>query len=147
MTKNNIDKIKEYFWTGGKIVSGLALKIYGNSIESVTENAFLDAIEIGIENTIAALYDANNSDDEIVRALVKYWGISKEEAEKRLIHEKMQSPIRELIHYMKMQGFSSVEIDQFIKTNKVSIKIRHQNDIRDLRHKPEKLMKVVQEMK
>lgn len=144
MSKISSDDVKEYLATGGKIVAGLALKLYGDSINQAGEAAFSDAIEIGITNTMAALYDADVDDNEIIRVLNKYWGINRDEAENRLVYEKCQAAIRELERYLKMQGFSAIEINQFMKSNNASIKIRHSNELWKLRRKPEKLMKEVQ---
>lgn len=147
MSKISSDDVKEYLAAGGKIVAGLALKLYGDSINQAGEAAFSDAIEIGITNTMAALYDADVDDDEIIRVLNKYWGINRDEAEELLVYEKSQAAIRELERFLKMQGFSAIEIKQFMKSNNASIKIRHSNELWKLRRKPEKLMKAVQDSK
>lgn len=147
MSKISSDDIKEYLASGGKIVAGLALKLYGDSIDQAGEAAFLDAIEIGITNTIAALYDADVDDEKIINALNKHWGISSNEAEERLIFEKSQAAIRELERYLKMQGFSPLEIREFMKSNKALIKIKHNNELWELRRKPEKLAKAIQDLK
>lgn len=147
MKKIGSDDIREYLETGGKIITDFAIKIYGDSIDKVGQAAFSDAIEIGITNTIAALYDADVKDDEIIRVLNKYWGINRDEAEDRLVHEKSQAAIRELEGFLRMQGFSVVEIKQFMKSNNAPIKIRHSNELWKLRRKPEKLMNAVQDLK
>ncbi|HHX60616.1 MAG TPA: hypothetical protein GX707_07875 [Epulopiscium sp.] len=147
MSKISSDDVKEYVEAGGKIVAGLALKLYGDSINQAGGVAFSDAIEIGITNTMAALYDADVGKDEIIRVLNKYWGINKDEAEERIVYEKSQAAIRELERYLKMQGFTAIEINQFMKSNKASIKIRHNNELWKLRRTPEKLMKAVQDSK
>jgi hypothetical protein len=147
MSKISGDDVKEYLATGGKIVTGLALKLYGDSINQAGEAAFSDAIEIGITNTMAALYDADVDDNEIIRVLNKYWGINRDEAEERLVFEKSQAAIRELKWFLKVQGYSVIEIDQFMRSNNASIKIRHNNELWKLRRKPEKLMKAVQDSK
>ena len=147
MSKISGDDVKDYLATGGKIVTSLALKLYGDSINQAGEAAFSDAIEIGITNTMAALYDADVDDNEIIRVLNKYWGINRDEAEERLVFEKSQAAIRELKWFLKVQGFSVIEIDQFMRSNNASIKIRHNNELWKLRRKPEKLMKAVQDSK
>jgi len=63
---------------GGKIVAGLALKLYGESINQSGEAAFSDAIEIGITNTVVSLYDTDVDDEEIIHVSNKYWGINRE---------------------------------------------------------------------
>ncbi|MEH7249770.1 hypothetical protein V7114_23670 [Neobacillus niacini] len=147
MLKISSDDVKEYLAAGGKFVADLALEIYGDSINQAGEAAFSNAIEIGITNTIAALYDTDVDDEEIIRVLNKYWGINQDEAEKRLVYEKRLAAIRELERYLMMQGFSAREIEQFMKSNDASIKIRHSNELWKLRRKPEKLMKEVQDSK
>ncbi len=122
-------------------------KNYGEKMNEVAEEAFLQAIEIGIENTIASLYDTNVNDDEIISALNKFWGINKNEAESRIIYEKSKATIRELEYYLKMQGWDASKINQFMKSNMVRIKIRHNNELWKLRRKPEKLMQEVQKPK
>ena len=145
--KINIDTIKEYLATGGKFVGRLALKYYGESLNQAGESAFSEAIEIGIANSIAALYAANVGDKEIIRVMNECWGITAQETEDRLIYEKSQATIRALRQYLKLQGFSTLEIGEFMKLNRVSFKIRHEKELWKLRNDPKKLMKAVQENK
>ena len=147
MLKISSEDVKEYLAAGGKYVADLALKTYGDSINQAGEAAFSNAIEIGITNTITALYDADVDDDEIIRVLNKYWGIIQDEAEKRLVFEKGQAAISELERYLKMQGYTAIKINQFMKSNNAHVKIRRSNELWKLRRKPEKLMKEVQESK
>lgn len=147
MSKISSDDVKEYLAAGGKFFAGLALKIYGDSINQAGEEAFSNAIEIGITNTMAALYDADVDDDEIIRVLNKYWGINRDEAENRLVIEKGTAAIRGLERHLKMQGFSAIKINQFMRSNNAYIKIRRNNELWKLRRNPEKLMKEVQESK
>lgn len=143
MSKISSDDVIEYFAAGGKIVKGVALDI----INQERDTDFSDAIEIGISNTIAALYDADVDGEEIFRVLNKYWGINRDEAEERLVYEKSQAAIRELERFLKIRGYSAIKIKQFMKSNNASIKIRHNNELWELRRNPEKLMKAVQDSK
>ena len=147
MVKLKSEDIKEYLKNGKNTIENLAIKIFGESLNKVGEEAFSEAIEIGIENTISSLYDANVSDDEIIRVLNKFWGINKNEAKNRIIYEKSQTAIRELEHYLRMQGWCVMKIKEFMKSNMVGIKIRHNNELWKLRYEPEKLMQEVQKEK
>lgn len=147
MGKLKNEDIKEYLKEGKEILGNLFINIYGESLNRVSEDAFSEAIEKGIENTIASLYDADVSDDEIIRVLNKFWGINKSEAESRIIYEKSQATIREVKHCLKMQGWSDIRIKDFMKLNRVSIKIRHNNELWKLRRRPEKLIQEVQKEK
>ena len=147
MGKLKNEDIKEYLKEGKEILGNLFVNIYGESLNRVSEDAFSEAIEKGIENTIASLYDSDVSDDEIIRVLNKFWGINKSEAERRIIYEKSQATIREVKHYLKMQGWSDIRIKDFMKLNRVSIKIRHNNELWKLRRRSEKLIQEVQKEK
>ena len=133
-----IDCLKE----NSKYIGALALKVYGESLNQVGERAFSEAIEIGIENTIASLYDANVPDKEIVRVVCEYWGITNSETEERLIYEKQQAAIRSLGQYMELQGYSIIDINSFM--SKYKVRIRHEKELWKLKDAPEKLFKVLQ---
>lgn len=97
----NKTDIIETLKDGGKLLGALALRIYGESLNQAGEQAFSEAIELGIENTIASLYDATVSDKEIIRVVCVHWGISHQDAEDRLVWEKQQAVIRSLRQYLK----------------------------------------------
>lgn len=81
MVTINSDDVKGFFEKSGNVVASLALNIYGESLNQAGQKAFSEAIEIGIANTVAALFDTNVDDEEIIRALNEYWGINRDEAE------------------------------------------------------------------
>lgn len=139
------DDVLEFLKSGGRVLSTLALEVYGESLNQVGEIAFSEAIEIGIENTISSLYEANVDDREILRIVSEQWGIRIEEVEDRLVWEKSQSAVRYLKQYLKLQGFTKSEIVQFMKTNRAIFKIGHNKELWGLRRTPQKLMKAVQE--
>jgi len=145
MSKIDSEKVKEFLSSGARTLAAYALDAYENRLDEEGSNAFADAIEIGIANTVAALYEANVEDNEIIRVLNLIWGINEDEATDRLVFEKTQALLRELKDYLRLQGMSSKDILNFMRSNKVSMKLRHNPDLRALRRKPEKLMKAVQE--
>lgn len=134
-----IDFLKE----GGKFVGALALKVYGDSLNQVGEQAFSEAIEIGIENTIGSLYEAKVNDKEIIRVVSQRWGICIQEVEERLVWEKYQATISALKQYLKLQGYSNSDIDSFMRENMASAKIRGEKELWKLKDDPEKLLKAV----
>lgn len=146
MSQIDSEVLKEYISKGGKAILNIARDIYGVSINEEGNRAFAEAIEIGIENTVAALYESKVEDEEIYNRLNQYWGICRDEAIDRLIFEKIQAPIRELKSFLKVQGLSSKEIQHFMIVNEVSKKLKKNPELRELRHKPDKLMKAVKEV-
>lgn len=146
-TKISKEDVIDFFKGGGKVLYNLAIKIYGESLDQAVENAFSEAMEIGIGNTFAALYDANVRDEEILRVVYEHWGMPKQEAEDRLIFEKQQALIRKLKLYLKLQGYTEKEIKTFLVEHKVSIKIRNNKELLKFKHCPDKLFKAVQDQK
>jgi len=144
LTKTDVvDFLKE----GGKLLGNLALSFYGETLNQAGEKAFSEAIEIGIENTIAALYDANVDDKEILRVVSEHWGIVLNEVEDRLIGEKQQATIRSLKQYLRLQGYSAREIESFMRDNMATTQIRHNKDLWKLKNTPAKLIKAIQSKK
>lgn len=143
----NWEVVKEYIAKGSDTAIGLAREFNNERINEEGERAFSDAIEIGISNTVSSLYYANVSDQRIIECLNKFWGISMDEAKKRILYEKRCAPIRELREYLVLQGMSEQELQSFMIHNKVVFKIKDSQELRALWSKPEKLMKLVQELK
>lgn len=142
--KINKNDIIETLKDGGKLLGALALRIYGDSLNQAGEQAFSEAIELGIENTVASLYGAKVSDKETIRVVCGHWGISYQEAEERLVGEKQQATIRSLRQYLKLQGYSSLDIKKYMTESKASMRIRHEKDLWNLKDAPEKLFKALQ---
>lgn len=138
-----VDFLKE----GGKLLGTLALSFYGETLNQAGEKAFSEALEIGIENTIAALYDAKVDDKEILRVVSEHWGLALNDAEERLIREKQQATIRSLKQHLRLQGYSAREIEIFMRDNMATTQIRHNKDLWKLKNTPEKLVKAIQSKK
>ncbi len=141
------DEVFRFLKNSGKVIGGLAIDAYGNALNQIEEKSFLDAIEIGIENTIASLYEANVNDNEIVRIVGEYWGLCKDDVVERIIWEKQQATIRSLNQYLKLQGYSKEEINQFMKEEKAIFQIRCNKDLWKLKNNPEKLVKEIKSKK
>lgn len=114
-----------------------------NAIMEREDEAYYEALEIGISNTIAALHDTNVKDEEIIRVMNKYWGIAALEVEKRLLREKGDSVVNALRYHLKMQGYNDGDIQHFMIHNKVGKKIRNNPELCKLKNSPEKLKKLV----
>ena len=141
-TKLTKADVVNYLEKGIKSVGAWALNIYGESLNQAGEQAFSEAIEFEIKNTISALYDAKVNDKEICRVVSEHWGISYQEAEDRLVWEKQQATIRALKQYLKLQGYSGIDIDSFMR--KSNVRIRHEKELWKLKDAPEKLFKALQ---
>lgn len=86
MEKLTGEFVANYIKQGGTALFDFARDAYADGVNC----AFGDAIEIGIGNTVSALYEANVSDDKIAHLLNKYWGIPMNEAEDRLLFKKVK---------------------------------------------------------
>lgn len=138
-----IDKLNK----GKEYIPNLLLEAYGEGLEQVVDEVFLDALEIGITNTIIALYDANVKDEDILRIVNKHWGINREEIADRLIAEKSDAVIRSLKEYMKLHGYTKGEIEEFIKCNQLTIKVRREKELWKFKNAPQKLVDMFENKK
>jgi len=145
MPNNSGDGVKDYLVTGVKKFVGYLSDTYEDNINRADEEGYSDGIQVGIRRTVAALYDTDVNDNEIIRVLLKFWGIDKADAERRLLREKWWAAVRELEQYLKIQGYSDTEIEQFMKSNNTVVKIHDNRDLWKLRRNPEKLLKAVQD--
>lgn len=145
MSKIDRGKMKENIAKGGKAALDLLLEALEDGIYEKKEEVFAEAIEIGIENTISALYEANVSDEEIIHCLNKFWGVSRDESIDRILYEKSSAPLREIRNYLKLKGLSPKEVQNFILSNNVVIKLKNPK-LKEMRRNPEKLIKELQKV-
>ncbi len=102
--KINKEDILNFIKAGGFYIGNLAFEVYGEILNKIGEQAFDAVIEIGITNTIAALYDAKVDDKEILRVVNEHWGLDKNNIEDRIIWEKKEATIRSLEQHLRLQG-------------------------------------------
>lgn len=145
MHDTNSEIAKEYLKKGGNFVLSVAREVLWEDINERENEAFAQGIEIGIKNTISTLYDANVEDKMIIQLLNMYWGINMDEAVRRLVQEKYSAAIRALTQFLKLKGYSELEIRSFMIKNSVSAKIKENKELIELRRNPEKLMHKVLE--
>ena len=139
----NAEAVRDFFISGGKIIGNLAISLYGKSLDVAGKNAFSDAIEIGITNSITALYNADVKDEVILREMTAVWGISKDEAIDRLLIIKGNCAIEALKQHLRLQGWDDAEIRHFMITTHAAHTIRNNHDLWKLKNTPDKLYKAV----
>lgn len=137
------DDIIELLKNGRRVLGDFAMGVFTDAIDKFTEEKVSDAIDKGIENTISALYDANVNDNEIIRVVNKYWRIDIAEVEEGLVWEKSQAPIRSLEQYLRREGLSRREIDDFMMKSHARAIIERNRDLWKLKDNPEKLFNLL----
>ena len=141
-SKVNKEKMCELAKKGRNAIGNFAIDFYNEELNRAGDEAFDQAIEIGKEKTIAALYDAKVNDREIVRVVKEYWEIDTEEVEERLIWEKQEAAIRSLRQYLKLEGYDKRDINEFmLKIGNDSI--RQDKELWKLKDNPEKLYNIL----
>lgn len=144
MGKVTGEMVKEYLSRGAEWASDVLRDAYRRNIDEAEAEAFREGIEIGISNTIKVLIEANAKDDQIIQLLNKYWGIVYDEAVSRLAFEKQRRMVSELKEYMLLQAWTNEAVDDYIRDNRVSLKIRHNPQLMQYKGKPDKLMKAIE---
>ena len=97
-------------------VGSYALDVVRESVIRHNEDVTNESQDIGIQITTAALYEAKVKDDNIIRILQKFWGITDSEARERLRIEKtINYPYRSVAEYlMSEEAMTQDEADDFI---------------------------------
>lgn len=133
------DKLKEI----GMYMLSSVREGFRENMSDLQEEAYLEGINFGIEKTVASLYDAGIEDKKILELLNKHWLIKMDVATKMLIHEKGNAVIRELSHFLKLQGYSDPDIRSFMIENRVGIKIKGNPELLNLKDNPQKIIEAV----
>lgn len=130
--------LKKIIFTLGDTGSEALYSIINNKVEE----AVAYERENGIINTTAALKDAKVNEEDILTFLQKHWNICRDEADDYL---KVKYPYRELKSHLYKQGLNSDSVENFMKSNMVRIKLRHNQTLWKL--SPGKLMKEIEKNK
>ena len=99
----------------------------------------------GMATTIAALYEAKVKDEEIIRLVQKYYGVTESDAQEQLRIEKtIEHPCRELQYYlMREEAFSPVEARSFILDHGIVDMLRETRGL--WRFPPKELLKRIEQ--
>jgi len=143
---NNVNEKSGWVKKGKNFLVDVSIGACDKIVNDIKEDSYKEAIELGITNTIMALYSADVSDKDIIRVVNEIWRIDVEEIEERLIYEKRQCVIRNFRKYLKLQGYNNDELDKYIKNNEVSIKIKKNPELLKLKNKPEEVKKIIEKM-
>ena len=139
----NAEDVRNFFVNGGKLAGNLFINLYEITLEDSMEEAFGDAIKIGIINTITALYNADVKDEVILRETNAVWGIGKDEVISKLVRIKRKCAVEALKQHLRLQGWNDSEIVQYmISTNAARI-ISDNHDLLELKNSPDKLYKAI----
>lgn len=114
-------------------------------VDEKSEVAFEKGMQIGIENTVAALYDANVSEAEIIRVMNVHWGVNRKGAIERILYEKTSATKRSLREYLKLNGYSQKEINDFWRKTRAVTRINHEKELWEYRRNPDKLFEILQQ--
>lgn len=90
--------------------------------------------EYGIFRAVESYLDLKISNQEIIKFLDKYWGVSKDEAIDMLDYVKtIIHPITELTLYLREELlFSHYEIGRFIELNRIEIELQRNRELSKL---------------
>ena len=139
--------IQEKFFAVMKGLGTVAQEAVQNYIDEKVFQAVSQEKERGVHNAIDALIEIGVTDKERITKFLQKYGDMRE-SEAKNISEQVEAvtiPTKKLADYLAKKHYSSSEIKEFMKVNMVTIKLRHEPELRKL--KPEELMKKVQASK
>lgn len=131
---------------GMTYLKNTARNALNNEIKEIKDEGFNEGIDIGISNTINALFYANvNDESEIIDIVRKVWKLDEYDIENRIIEEKRIFLIKKIRKHLRLKGFEEINIKEFIQKNNILEKINRNNELWKLKNNPEKLIKTVEE--
>lgn len=147
MKKITIYDVCDFLKKGGVTFCSLVRDYYEDKLNEVGEQAFSDAINVGITNTILCLYEAKVNDKEILRVVNENWGLNVQDIEERIVCVKHSAAINSVRQYLKLQCFSEDEINSYMRKNKISAVINRDKELWKLKDNPAKLLKEIERKK
>ncbi|PAK67641.1 hypothetical protein [Lactococcus lactis] len=140
MNVTRMNEIKLRIKNGGLNLFNIFKESYANGLDKIGEEAFEEAIEIGIENTITSLLYAAIDNKKMISLLNQVWNIPYKEAEKRIDFVKHKEALRNIHDHLKNNGKSEKEIKEIFKEKNISIRLRRENHLLNFWNKPKKIL-------
>ena len=146
MGRISSEDVKKWLAAGGTFLFDAVREAYAGLLNDAGARAFSDATEIGISNTIYALYDADVEDEKMIALLNKFWGICREEAIAHIAFEKCSLVQNELRTLLRLDGFSDSQIRSYALQTQAFTKIRENPQLWNLRKTPRKLKEALEQI-
>lgn len=103
------------------------------------EDVFWQTVELGIENTMRALVEADVEDGAMVSALCEVWGLPRKEAAERVAWLKRKIAVERLKEFLLLKGKRSEAVDKFYREYAVQKRLSNDDGLFELWDKPEQL--------
>lgn len=103
------------------------------------EDVFLRTVELGIENTMRALIEADVEDGSMVSALCEVWGMPRKEAAERIVWLKRKVAIERLKEFLLLKGRRGEVVDKFCREYAVQKRLSNDDSLLEFWDKPDQL--------
>lgn len=110
------------------------------------EDVFWRTVELGIENTMRALVEADVEDSVMVSALCEVWGLSRKEAAERVAWLKRRIAVERLKEFLLLKGKRSETVEKFCREYAVQKRLSNDDSLLELWDKPEQLYTALSHM-
>lgn len=135
----NSANFKELASRFGPELLGAFRDAFDGLVSQECENVFWQTVELGIENTMRALVEANVEDSAMVSALCEVWGLSRKEAAERVAWLKRRIAVERLKEFLLLKGKRSEAVDKFCREYAVLKRLSDDDSLLELWDKPEQL--------
>lgn len=135
----NSANFKELASRFGMKMLGAFRDAFDGLVSQECENVFWRTVELGIENTMRALVEADVEDSAMVSALCEVWGLSRKEAAERVAWLKRRIAAERLKEFLLLKGKRSEAVDKFCREYAVLKRLSDDDSLLELWDKPEQL--------
>lgn len=135
----NSANFKEVASRFGMKMLGAFRDAFDGLVSQECENVFWRTVELGIENTMRTLVEADAKDSAMVSALCEVWGLSRKEAAERVAWLKRKIAVERLKEFLLLKGKRSEAVDKFCREYAVQKRLSNDDSLLELWDKPEHL--------
>lgn len=137
--ENNSANFKEMASRCGEELLETFRGAFDGLVSRECEDVFLRTVELGIENTMRALIEADVEDGSMVSVLCEVWGLSRKEAAERVVRLKREVAIERLKEYFLLKGKPREVVDKFFMEYAVQKRLSNDDSLFEFWDKPEQL--------
>ena len=118
-----------------EVISNILCEIKGQ-ITDVQNN---DTREYGISKSIDCLLEVNNDVEQIANVINKHWNVPHIEATNRIEFQMQSLAKKSIVSYLHNIGMTENEINDYIKSKNIFMRINHEPQLKLLWKNPKKL--------
>ncbi len=131
--------VKDALEKGGTALIELFRTVLDEQVTAQCEGVYEQTIELGMENTIRALFVAEVEDGMVLSALHEVWGLPGKEAAGMVAWTKRKIAVERLEEFLLLKGLRAEAVKEFRREYAVLMRLGNNKELLALWDKPDQL--------